>query len=99
MTTTIRFHAGRVASRHQAGRWDRIALGGAAAALLLLLATAAHAQPAKAPSPCRGLESTVCASTANCRWQPALVKGETQTKAGTPARTNRKAHCRSGKRS
>jgi len=59
-----------------------------ASALLAAMATPSYAQSA-----CKGLEQSACTSNTACTWRAALVKGETQTKAGQPAKVNRKAHC------
>ena len=48
---------------------------------------------AQAASHCKGLEATVCGSTAACRFQPARKVGD-MTRKGTPAKTGAAAHCR-----
>lgn len=53
----------------------------------------AAAIPSYAQSACKGIEQQACSTNAACEWRPALVKGETVTKAGQPSKVSRKAHC------
>jgi hypothetical protein len=48
---------------------------------------------AQAASHCKGLTDTVCGSTAACKWQAERKVGD-KTKAGNPAKTGARAHCR-----
>ncbi len=59
-----------------------------ATALILAAATPSYAQSA-----CKGVEQQQCSANAACEWRPALVKGETVTKAGHASKVSRKAHC------
>lgn len=51
-----------------------------------------------APSVCKGLDQAACATHGECAWSPERIAGQTLTKAGTPAKTSQKAHCRLGAR-
>jgi hypothetical protein len=70
--------------------------------VLITVVTAAFLSPVlvspsqAAPSVCKGLAAEACGQNSACTWRPALVAGETITKAGTPAKRNVKAHCRKG---
>ena len=66
-----------------------IIIAGVLSASLLGLA----AVPSYAASACKGIEQQACSTNAACEWRPALVKGETVTKAGHPSKVSRKAHC------
>lgn len=64
-----------------------------AAVALIVVSGAAMA----ADSPCKGLDEANCGALAGCRWMAERVAGQTLTRAGQPAKTGAKAHCRKGK--
>lgn len=72
------------------------ALVGAAAFSFATLAvsTASEAAEAKPASACKGLDQPTCGGNATCQWMPERVAGITVTKAGKPAKSSAKAHCR-----
>ena len=61
-------------------------------------ASLAVSTAADAASVCKGLESAMCGQNTACKWQPAREAGVTPTKAGAPAKTSAKAHCRAATR-
>jgi hypothetical protein len=63
--------------------------------VVAILIAIALTQPASAATECKGLEEGTCKANAVCKWVPERKVGDT-TKAGTPAKTAQKAHCRKG---
>jgi hypothetical protein len=59
----------------------------------LALALASHPGLAQAASHCKGLTEAICGTTAACRWNSERKVGD-MTKAGKPAKTDARAHCR-----
>lgn len=68
-----------------------------AATIFAVVYIAGISSHAEAASACKGLVESTCASTQTCKWQVAIVAGETSPRTGAIHKASRREYCRTSR--